>query len=354
MATYVARAGKWRAVVRKKGQTATKTFSKKALAKAWAVDTEAAIERRQIFAKGHTLGSILDRYRAEIVDTKPYNMRAYRSGPRKGTQRPSPNSHHLKRLARLWRAVDLSKCTQDWWVSEMTGSFTCKPQSRGRYMSLTSSALRTAEELWEISVDWLSFRRGKALLLSRGIVSKGKRRKRLPTEDEIARIKARSLTMNTELPMSDIIDVAGETGLREAELCRIRWADLDEKRKMLLVRDRKHPKEKMGNNFNVPLLGKSFDIIMRQPRTSEFIFPYNPETVGHRWRTARDLEGILDLKFHDNRHKAITTLFKRGYAIQEVALVSGHTNWESLRIYTEIDPESLHDGPLGRRSEHTN
>lgn len=348
MGTIVARGEKYRAVVRMKGQTMTKTFSKKTLARAWVTDTEAKIERRQVFAKGHTLGAILDRYRAEVVDKRPF-PRKYRRGPHKGSVRPSIAHFHVRRLARLWKTVDLTECTPDWWVAEI-GAFKCKPQSRGRYLSLASSAMRTAEELWGASIDWLSFRRGKALLREHGLITKGRRRKRLPTDEEVAAIKAQILKTKSELPMSDIIDFAGETGLREDEICRVTWADLDAKRKMLLVRDRKHPKEKMGNDFNVPMLGDAFDIVMRQPRTSPFIFPYNPETIGNLWRGACKVLGFVDLRFHDNRHKAISALFKRGYDIPEVALVSGHRNWESLRIYTQIDPEGLHDGPLRRRA----
>jgi integrase len=351
MGTIVARGSKYRAVVRMKGVEATKTFSKKTLARAWITDTEASIERRQIFAKGHTLGTILDRYRTEVIDKKPF-QRKYRRGPHKGSVRPSAAHFHVRRLARKFHDIDLSKCTPDWWVSEFA-KFNCKPQSRTRYLTLISSALTAAEEQDGITIDWLSFRRGKARMSDQGLIAKGRRRKRRPTDEEVADIKAQILKTKSKLPMGDIIDFARTAGLRETEICQVRWADLNEVRKMLLVRDRKHPKEKMGNHFNVPLLGDAFDIVMRQPRTSEFIFPYNPETIGNLFRDACAALGIEDLVFHDLRHEAISRLFEYGYAIQEVALVSGHSNWASLQIYTQLDPESLHAGPLRKRVEHT-
>jgi len=54
------------------------------------------------------------------------------------------------------------------------------------------------------------------------------------------------------------------------------------------------------------------------------------------------MPGIKDLRFHDLRHTGITMLFWRGLRIEEVAIVSGHTNWAQLKRYTHIKPEELH------------
>ena len=47
-------------------------------------------------------------------------------------------------------------------------------------------------------------------------------------------------------------------------------------------------------------------------------------------------------------HHGISLLFEQGYAIQEVALVSGHKDWNQLRRYTNLKAESLHAGPVSR------
>ncbi|MCX4029042.1 tyrosine-type recombinase/integrase [Spartinivicinus sp. SM1973] len=72
------------------------------------------------------------------------------------------------------------------------------------------------------------------------------------------------------------------------------------------------------------------------------MFPYNSKSVGAAFtRVVRSL-GIHDLRFHDLRHEAASRLFEQGYDIQEVALVTGHKDWNMLRRYTQIKPESLH------------
>lgn len=45
--------------------------------------------------------------------------------------------------------------------------------------------------------------------------------------------------------------------------------------------------------------------------------------------------------FQDRRHDGISRLFELGFAIQEVALISGHKDWKMLRRYTHLRPQSL-------------
>ncbi len=63
------------------------------------------------------------------------------------------------------------------------------------------------------------------------------------------------------------------------------------------------------------------EIIKRQPRAEgqEFVFPYNPRSVGAAFTRACKVLEIADLHFHDLRHEATSRLFERGYSIQEVA-----------------------------------
>ena len=51
--------------------------------------------------------------------------------------------------------------------------------------------------------------------------------------------------------------------------------------------------------------------------------------------------GIKDLRFHDLRHEAISRMFERGMSIEQVAAISGHKTWTSLRRYTQLSPQSL-------------
>ncbi|TCF98987.1 hypothetical protein BZM26_22090 [Paraburkholderia strydomiana] len=66
--------------------------------------------------------------------------------------------------------------------------------------------------------------------------------------------------------MPDLLRVAMQCAFRRGELFNLRWDDVDADNHLALVRDRKHPRQKVGNNEWSPLIGDSFEIIMRQPR----------------------------------------------------------------------------------------
>jgi integrase len=123
---------------------------------------------------------------------------------------------------------------------------------------------------------------------------------------------------------------------------RIRWEDLDEQKKMVMVRDRKDPRKKVGNDQWVPLLNGAWEITQRQPRLSEAIFPIHHSTVSKYFTECCRALSIPDLHFHDLRHEGTSRLFEQGYSIEQVALVTGHKSWNHLKRYTNLRPEDLH------------
>ncbi len=63
-----------------------------------------------------------------------------------------------------------------------------------------------------------------------------------------------------------------------------------------------------------------------------------PNTLGHYFRKACNLNGIIDLRFHDLRHEGVSRLFEAGLSIAEVQKISLHSTWDSLSRYTNLDP----------------
>ena len=85
----------------------------------------------------------------------------------------------------------------------------------------------------------------------------------------------------------------------------------------------------------------AIDVIRRQPRGGELIFPLRPNSVSTLFPRACRKVGIVGLRFHDLRHTAVTRMFQRGMSLEEVALVSGHRTWQQLRRYTHLRPADL-------------
>lgn len=69
--------------------------------------------------------------------------------------------------------------------------------------------------------------------------------------------------------------------------------------------------------------------------------PYKAESVSAAWRRAANRVGHGETRFHDLRHEGICRLFEMGLQIQEVALISGHKSWATLRRYTHLKPEDV-------------
>ena len=86
----------------------------------------------------------------------------------------------------------------------------------------------------------------------------------------------------------------------------------------------------------------AFEIVQRQPKTSELIFPWNFDTVSSVFPRACSALEIVDLHFHDLHHKGVSRMFEAGYQIQEVAIVSGHKDWAMLKRYTQLKAKDLH------------
>lgn len=327
MGTIVKRGDSYRAIVRKKGHTPiTKSFSRRTLAKAWIANTEVALEKKEQGSKSDVVGKLIERYIEEV-------------GPIRRLAKDT-----LKALRYLGKTTlkltldDLSAPTLMVWREKNCAN--ASPASVSRYLSRMATVFATAEALWDVVVPWREFRIARTQLRTLGIIAAGRSRERRFEPGEVDAIKA---GVGSTLPICDIIDFALVTALRSAEITRVRWLDINREKRTLLIRDRKHPTKKIGNTMTIPLLGNALEIIDRQTQgENEFIFPYNSQSVEAAFRRAVKIAGIKDLRFHDLRHEAISRLFEMGYKVQEVALVSGHSSWNSLKIYTNLKPESLH------------
>lgn len=152
--------------------------------------------------------------------------------------------------------------------------------------------------------------------------------------------------------LADVIRFALATAMRRGEIARITWDDLDAERRLVLIRDRKDPRQKAGNDQWVPLLKlggiDAWAVVQKQEKRDARIFPYSPEQITDAFGVVCNAAQIDDLHLHDLRHEATSRLFEARYSIEQAALVTGHKNWKMLQRYTQLKPESLHSLARGR------
>ena len=185
--------------------------------------------------------------------------------------------------------------------------------------------------------------KARPLLNHLKMIGGGGRRERRPTDDELDRI-IKHLEQGRGRLYADIVRFAVATCMRQGEIAELLWADVDADKRLALVRTRKDPRKKEGNDQYVPLLGDAWDILQAQPK-GERVFPVYKQTVSKYFTEACRELSIPDLHFHDLRHHGISLLFEQGYRIEQVALVSGHRSWQHLKRYANLRPEDLHAGP---------
>lgn len=350
MATFSKRGDRWRAQVRRTGQPSlSKSFKTKAEATTWAREAEHKIDRGQSIDPGRriTFGELLTAYREHVGRSK---------GMSRSKEQALTKLEKLlgkRRLIELKTAgfLDFCKARED----EGAG-----PATILQDLSYVGTILRHggvligAKHASATAVAELDDARRS--LRHAGRIARPEERDRRPTDAELVTLlKLWTANSRQAIPMADLTMFAVATAMRLGEIVGLQWSDLDEAKRTIVIRARKHPTKKASNDQRVPLLkgpcvigGKAVDplaIILRQPSAwhrEGRIFPHAAQSVSRAFQRATDAAKIVDLHFHDLRHDGASRLFEAGYPIEQVALVTGHKDWNMLRRYTQLQAERLH------------
>lgn len=310
------------------------TFSRRQSAAAWLEKRETAlsdpggIEKAQ--ANDPALGAVIDRYVSEsrkaIGKTKAQCLETMKGFSIAGMKCSAIKSHDITEFA-----AQLSRGAR-------------KPQTVQNYLSHLGAVFALAKPAWGYPLNRDAMREATAAARHLGLTSKGAKRERRPTVEEMAILmdyfERRSRYRPSCAPMRHIVAFAMFSGRRMEEITRMTWADLDEEHSRVMVRDMKHPGDKAGNDIRCDLPAEALGVIRamrsrRHGKTAE-IFPYSTMAIGAAFTRACKFLEIEDLHFHDLRHEGVSRLFEKGLTIPQVASVSGHRDWKSLQRYAHL------------------
>lgn len=215
-----------------------------------------------------------------------------------------------------------------------------QPQTVQNYLSHLGAVFAVARPAWGYPLDQQAIKDAFVVGKKLGLTGKSAQRSRRPTIGEMDRLMAHFGAVRHKrpdsAPMQKIAAFAMFSTRRLEEITSIRWDDLDVDGKRILVRDLKHPGEKIGNHVHCDLPDEALAIIQSMPRTGEVIFPYTTDAIGAAFTRACQFLAIEDLHLHDLRHEGCSRLFELGWNIPHVAAVSGHRSWSSLKRYTHM------------------
>ncbi|MHA7834268.1 MAG: tyrosine-type recombinase/integrase [Algiphilus sp.] len=202
------------------------------------------------------------------------------------------------------------------------------PSTANRHMSLVRAVLRRACEVWE----WID-RVPKAPMLS-----VDSRRTRWISRQEAAKLLA-------ELPdhLAAMMRFTLATGLRQRNVSRLAWADVDMERACAWV----HPDQlKTGNAIAVPLNANALAVLKgRQGQHPEYVFTYRGKPVAQvntkAWRAAVARAGLHDFRWHDLRHTWASWHAQAGTPFNVLQEMGGWKSAEMVRRYAHLSSAHL-------------
>lgn len=199
---------------------------------------------------------------------------------------------------------------------------------------------KAAVVAWKIPVDLTEIESAFIFCRANNLIGRPKNRKRRPTKEELDKLSKYFLSRDgrATTPMHDIMWFAIYSSRREAEITRILHSDNNKKVRTGVVRDLKHPRQKIGNNKTFKYTDEAWEIMEKRPKDGDVIFPYNPRSISSAFAISCKACGIKDLRFHDLRHEATSRLFEQGYSITEVQQFTLHEGWNLLQRYTHLKP----------------
>ncbi len=318
MASFTKINSGWRAQVKVKGQRATKVFPNKVKAQDWARRKEQELhdisDSGFVSSTGLTVAELLTRYEKDQGHTWSESKAAA--------------------VGRLLKDCDLRadeltpQKIRAWAIGRTYGLGTTRID-----LATLQGMLKYAKQVWFIETNVDAVQAARMSLEKGGDMPKVQHRdRRISIEEENAIIRN---WQSNRIP-SYVVPFLIDTPIRSGEMCALTKDDINGQ--IITIRNRKDPHEQ-NRIDRVPLLGRSYEILRGTATLRPF--PFIQDKVNEAITAAVAKAGLEGITAHTCRHEGISRMFEKGYGVPQVALVSGHKNWNTLKRYTHITAESL-------------
>lgn len=306
--------GKWNVQVRKKGhKPATKSFRTKAAAESWAREAETNMEKGTFVnlatAERTTVEWLLGEYKKKITPRKKSKV--------KEESRLKILTEHLGQISLAALSPEIIISFVDDRLEDVVSDTIRKE------LNTLSHAIDTGMALWGIHLPANPVVTARRILSVTGTLKPGVERDRRLKRGELRRLLKASLKPHRALWIWAL-----ESAMRRGEIA----AMLQEHRTENALRI---PETKTGRPRTIHMT--------RHMRRAWKALPFGmkPDSISQALERACAKAKIENLRFHDFRHEATSRLFEKGLAIQEVAAITGHTDWKSLKRYTHPGHEQI-------------
>ncbi len=150
-----------------------------------------------------------------------------------------------------------------------------------------------------------------------------------------------------------LVVVALNTGLRQGELLRLTWVDVDWQTGILTV-----SRTKGGKSHRVPMNSVVQDLLSQlklqgQPPTDNRLFPFRSRAMRRVFERAVKKAGLQPFRFHDLRHTFASRLAMQGENDRTIMALGGWKSPAMLSRYAHLSPAHLWKAVEGLAKQQT-
>jgi integrase len=304
------------------------TFDNRKTAQLWGLTLEAKLGREGIQAQssgGNTLASLVERWVTAKEKRAPMSS---------GTLHSANAIISSTFAGRPIAQVSTADITQ--WALTLPH---LHPSTVLHHVMTLRAVYAAASSMFGVDADVRVVANATAQLMRLRAASRSTRRERRASDAELDAIAAHLEAHSGVVRTADYVRLAVALPRRREELTSVLWAQYNPQQGTITLLDTKSKGAVRNEVVPVPPLAQA--ILAHLPRTNERILPYKNESISAAFQRAVKALAIEDLRLHDLRHEGISRLFEMGLDIPEVSLISGHTDWASLRRYTQLKPANI-------------
>lgn len=137
--------------------------------------------------------------------------------------------------------------------------------------------------------------------------------------------------------LSWVCRLALQTTMRRSEIIRIEPKHINFEKNTLFV-----PRSKNGKSRHIPLRPEAVTLLSNIPKLPKSAQIITDSFIRARKKAVKTYGNyLLEKRFHDLRHEAITRLFELGHNVAEVQRYSGHACITTLQIYINMDSANI-------------
>lgn len=173
---------------------------------------------------------------------------------------------------------------------------------------------------------------------SRLMLTEPKGRVRYLSDDELTNLLKAAAAQSPTMSAAVLISIG--CGIRQSELRRLRWADVDLDRQRIRILLTKNDESR---SVYLPASAvETLKALKRAPVVGQTVIadeegqPVAKEWLEYRWRLIRDAAGLADFRWHDMRHSCASFLAQQGATLLEIGSVLGHRSPTVTQRYAHL------------------